>query len=434
MTRYQNKKISIDNYVNLPKKIFSKSFPEGDVHIAKENPSWILTSTLETEILEQLMNKQTIRESAIKVYETGKHNLEEVEDSTKSLLEKLEAFGFYEGHTVQNNENLALHLYLTTGCNLSCKHCYKDAGKKREKELTTKEIKSLIDDFSTQGKTQVVLSGGEPLTRTDFFEIAGYIKSKGHQVNLVTNGTLIKDIETAKKITGVVDFLQISLDGCTPEKNDYYRGKGTYEKIINAINQFEGLDFEVNIGMVVSEVNYEDIKNNLSTLLNDKIKHKKIKINVSGLMDYGRGQYCKKEGKSHDYVEKLFQEATKLGIKQKQWRLPNTKAFDCGYARSITVDANGDIYHCPVANEHLKAGLNIRTTPMSEIMCYFKAKNSEVSVELMEGCTDCELEYLCGGGCRLENKLQRGSLLNPKCSPERKERVYKELIKLRLDA
>ncbi len=424
------KTIFLDDVINLPKQIFLKKFPEGDLHIAKENPSWILTSSLETEILNELKNKKTIREATHFLYNTKKYEPNLLENSTRSLLEKIEEYGFYKGSTVFDDGKLALHLYLTTDCNLSCIHCYKDAGKKKENELSFNEIKKLIDDFSVQGNSQIVLSGGEVLTRTDFFEIAEHIKSKGHQVNVVTNGTLIRDKETAIKLTKTVDFLQISLDGATKEINDYYRGKGTYEKIIKAINLFCNTDFLVNIGMVVSKVNYKDIKENLVYLLNDKIKHNKIKLNVSGLMDYGRGQFCKTH-QGTDYVEKIFEIASKLGIKQKKWRLPNTKAFDCGYARSITVDSNGDAYYCPVANGVLRSGLNIRTSSMEEIMSHFREKNKEISVENIEECNDCELEYLCGGGCRLENQVQRNSLLKPECDSERKERIYKELIKLR---
>jgi radical SAM protein with 4Fe4S-binding SPASM domain len=421
----------LDEIVAVPEQVIKKSFVEGDLHITKNNPSWILTSALESSILGQLRNKKTIREAAKIAHNQYPVTIAEVESSTRSLLTKINEFGFYEGATIPDDNKLAMHLYLTNACNLKCRHCYKDAGVKKENELTLDEIKRIVDVFSSQGESQIVLSGGEVLLRKDFFDIANYIKFKGHKVNVVTNGTMITNREIAEKLVASVDFLQISLDGASKETNDFYRGKGTFEKILNAVNLFVGIDFVINIGMVVSEINYEDIKNNLADLVHSKIKHDKIKLNISGLMGYGRGQNCNPHD-GNDYVQKIFEIATSINIAQKPWRLPNTKAFDCGYARSITIDSNGDIYYCPVANQDLDTGMNIRETPFHEIMLHFKDINKSISVESIPGCCDCELEYLCAGGCRLENKLKRGDLLIPECNIEKKDIIYKELIKSRI--
>lgn len=82
----------------------------------------------------------------------------------------------------------------------------------------------LIDDFSEQGPSNVVLSGGEPLYKPDFFEILKHIKRYGHRISVVSNGLLIGSRDTAIRLTELVDFLQISLDGATAEFNDFYRG------------------------------------------------------------------------------------------------------------------------------------------------------------------------------------------------------------------
>ncbi|MEM3640898.1 MAG: radical SAM protein, partial [Candidatus Bathyarchaeia archaeon] len=65
----------------------------------------------------------------------------------------------------------------TYQCNLKCKHCYEDAGGRKRQELTTKEAEQVIDILSKVagvGLPALSFSGGEPLARRDFFELAAY--------------------------------------------------------------------------------------------------------------------------------------------------------------------------------------------------------------------------------------------------------------------
>ena len=79
---------------------------------------------------------------------------------------------------------------LTYRCNLKCPYCYitQDPAKK---ELTTQEVKNIIDETVAAGCLWLLLTGGEPLLRKDFLEIYTYAKKKGLIISLFTNGTLI---------------------------------------------------------------------------------------------------------------------------------------------------------------------------------------------------------------------------------------------------
>jgi MoaA/NifB/PqqE/SkfB family radical SAM enzyme len=82
----------------------------------------------------------------------------------------------------------------TYKCNLRCKHCYEDAGVKKRVELSTDETKQVLDMLSKlmgTGLPALSFSGGEPLAREDFFEIAAYAKKRIGYVRLASNGTLI---------------------------------------------------------------------------------------------------------------------------------------------------------------------------------------------------------------------------------------------------
>jgi len=116
---------------------------------------------------------------------------------------------------------------LTYQCNLRCKHCYEDAGAKKRAELSTAEAKQVLDVLAKLvgiGLPALSFSGGEPLARKDFFELAAYAKRRVGYVSIASNGTLITK-ENAKRIKDVgIDYIEISIDGATAEVHDAFRG------------------------------------------------------------------------------------------------------------------------------------------------------------------------------------------------------------------
>jgi len=141
----------------------------------------------------------------------------------------------------------------TRTCNLKCIHCYMDSdAQKYEGELTTEEARRFIDDLAEFKVPVLLFSGGEPLIRPDFFELAEYTVSKGIRCTLSTNGTLITP-EVAQRIKDIgIGYVGISLDGLE-EVNDKFRGrrgafKATMEGIQNcvSVNQRVGLRFTIN--------------------------------------------------------------------------------------------------------------------------------------------------------------------------------------------
>src|SRR4030042_3841122 len=80
----------------------------------------------------------------------------------------------------------------TRQCNLSCVHCYASASNhKSSGERDTGTGRMFIHDLAEFGVPVVLFSGGEPLLRKDFFELADYACQQGLRIALSTNGTLI---------------------------------------------------------------------------------------------------------------------------------------------------------------------------------------------------------------------------------------------------
>ena len=75
---------------------------------------------------------------------------------------------------------------LTYRCNERCVHCYLDHDDRGE--MTTAEIKGILDQLAEAGVFFLTLSGGEPFMRKDFFEIVGHARSLLFNVKVKTNG------------------------------------------------------------------------------------------------------------------------------------------------------------------------------------------------------------------------------------------------------
>lgn len=150
----------------------------------------------------------------------------------------------------------------TRTCNLKCRHCYMSSdAKKYSNELTTAEAKKFIDDLADFNVPVLLFSGGEPLIRPDFFELADYAAKKGVRPTLSTNGTLITP-QVAQKIKDIgVGYVGISLDGLR-EVNDKFRGKeGAFEAAMNGIKNCVAVNQRVGLRFTINHHNIQELEN-----------------------------------------------------------------------------------------------------------------------------------------------------------------------------
>ena len=117
------------------------------------------------------------------------------------------------------NIPLSVQVDLTYRCNERCVHCYLDHDD--HGEMSTAEIKHLLDQMAEAGVFILTLSGGEIFLRKDFFEILEYAR---HQlmfcVKLKTNAIMIREPEAARIRDLGVESIQISIYSHRPEVHD----------------------------------------------------------------------------------------------------------------------------------------------------------------------------------------------------------------------
>lgn len=146
---------------------------------------------------------------------------------------------------------------LTRSCNLLCDHCRASAsGINGSGELTTEECYRVIDEIKAVANPIMILTGGEPLIRSDFFEIAAYAAKVGLRVVVGSNGTLLSG-EMARRLKDIpVARVSVSLDFPNAAEQDKFRGKeGAFREAMDGVRNLRHAGIEVQINSTITKLN-----------------------------------------------------------------------------------------------------------------------------------------------------------------------------------
>ncbi|MFQ5873029.1 MAG: radical SAM protein [Dehalococcoidia bacterium] len=145
---------------------------------------------------------------------------------------------------------------VTSGCNLACAHCYLDAGRRNEGELTTSEGLDLVGQMAEVGTEMLILTGGEPLLRRDIFDLAKCASRKGIAVVMGSNGTLITEKVAHRLADSGVMSVGISLDSVDSADHDSFRGlPGAWAKAVKGIEMCQAVGVRVLLQTTVTSWN-----------------------------------------------------------------------------------------------------------------------------------------------------------------------------------
>lgn len=229
---------------------------------------------------------------------------------------------------------------ITNRCNLKCEYCCVDSGSSTGKTdiLSTGDVKRAIDNVLKLNPLNLVISGGEPLIREDFYDILEYIKEVySGKVILCTNATLIKE-KDIKKLAKNVYAAEISLDGYDEKSCSQIRGKGVFAKVINNVKLLKenGMKY-ISLSMVAGEFNEDWVGPFLE--LNKKLG---TRATVRNFSRSGRG--------AHTYHKYLSDDFAMHYYKMSDFDDMNTFRTNYCWAGSsqLFVNYDGNIYLCPL--------------------------------------------------------------------------------------
>jgi len=158
---------------------------------------------------------------------------------------------------LQMNIPLSVQLDLTYRCNERCIHCYLDHHD--HGEMTTAEIKDLLDQMADAGVFYLTISGGEILMRRDFFDILEYARLRTFCIKLKTNGILIRKQEADRIKALGVESVQISIYSHVPEVHDAItKLPGSLKQSLEAIRRLRAHGIHVIMANVLMVQNVHD--------------------------------------------------------------------------------------------------------------------------------------------------------------------------------
>ena len=304
------------------------------------------------------------------------------------------------------NSPICLTWEWTYACDLQCVHCLSSSGRRDPDELSTEQMKAVVDQLAEMQVFYVNIGGGEPMLRPDFFEIVEYCVEKGVGVKFSTNGGRIT-AETAKRLASMnyVD-IQISLDGVDEVTNDAVRGEGTYARVRTAMNHLRDADFgQFKLSVVMTRENVEQV-DAYEALANEY----GAELRLTRFRPSGRGIDT-----WHDLHPTQAQQ-----VELYHWLLARPQVLTgdsffhlsalgeplpglnlCGAGRVVClIDPVGDVFACPfVLHDEFKAGSIHGEGGFRAVW-----QTSDLFTSLREpsnpgACGSCGSFDACGGGC-----------------------------------
>jgi radical SAM protein with 4Fe4S-binding SPASM domain len=300
---------------------------------------------------------------------------------------------------------------ITLRCPLKCSHCYVKAGENETAGvLTTDEALAVIDQIRDVGTPIVVLSGGEPLMRTDLCTIARYGTERGLRMVMGTSGYFL-DRSMAERLRDAgIRAVAVSIDSADPAVHDSFRGvSGAWEKAVQGVRNCRDEGIGVQINTTVMRPSAGDVQS-------------VVELGKGlGVMDYqvffpvptGRAQDSGPLD-PQEYEEVIRQVLLKYrdtSVNLRPTCAPQFQriAADLGIGnpawgrgciagiRYCRIYADGDVTPCPYLP--VSAG-NVRKTPFSEIWYHSPVFSALRDPDLLTGkCGRCEYKIICGG-CR----------------------------------
>jgi len=130
----------------------------------------------------------------------------------------------------------------TLRCNFSCIHCGSDCRHESiVSDMPKEDFLKVLSDLRPHlnpNKTMIVLTGGEPLMRSDLEECGEAMYNMGYPWGFVTNGWGLTQHRLNSLLDNGLRSVTISLDGYSEESHEWFRGKkGSWLKALNAISR-----------------------------------------------------------------------------------------------------------------------------------------------------------------------------------------------------
>lgn len=295
------------------------------------------------------------------------------------------------------NIPLNVQLDLTYRCNERCVHCYLDHHD--HGEMTTSEIKSLLNDLADAGVFILTLSGGEIFLRKDFFEVVEHARGQAFCVKLKTNAVLIGEREAARLRDLAIENIQVSIYSHRPEVHDGITLlPGSLKRSLSAIRFLKAQGLNVTIANVLMAQNLADYSG-VQALAKELGVEFTVDPTITPMMDGNRSTVSL--GMDQNALRDLFRDPALVGNVAEFCAIPteagedDLEATPCSAGHTACyVSPYGDVFPC--VQFPLPTG-NVRRERFVDIWRHSREMNEVRSIRLKDltTCSSCTHASSC---------------------------------------
>lgn len=141
---------------------------------------------------------------------------------------------------------------LTPLCNLDCKMCYVHLNKEQMRGaalLTTEQWKDIMQQAIDAGMMYARLTGGECLTYPGFRELYLFLREKGIETVILSNGILMDEQMRRFLKENPPATIQVTLYGASEEAYERVTGHRHFNRVVENIRRLRDMDFPLSIAV-----------------------------------------------------------------------------------------------------------------------------------------------------------------------------------------
>lgn len=326
---------------------------------------------------------------------------------------------------------LMFYYEVTRACDLVCRHCRASAQScAQPDELSTEESRKLLRQIASfDRKPVVVMTGGDPLKRSDIFDLISYARSLELEVALTPSATPLATQEALQRAKDAgVRRLGISLDGPDAETHDSFRGwSGSFDRTLEMLVDAEDIGLPVQINTSLTQRNFHLI-DEMAELLGatgvsmwsvfflvpvgrgvaeQRITPEQYEEAFERLWYHSQRQpYAVKTTEAHHYRRWVLQHVKQQQSEKKRMALgaDTGPARDVGHRAPLGVRDGNGIMFVGYNGEIYPAGflpVQCGKFPLDSVVETYRYHSDFVSLRDPDGfegkCGVCEFRKVCGG-------------------------------------
>lgn len=316
----------------------------------------------------------------------------------------------------------SIAIEVTAHCQQKCAYCYnpwrEDNGSGMEAG-GAKKLHARVDKvLSRLDVDHVTITGGEPFTRRDIFELLDLVKSKGVGIQLISNGGLIDDALAARLAPYGVWSVQVTLDGPSAELHDeQVGGEGHFDRTIAGIGALRRAGVRVIGCVVVTRKNARHVGEIVTVFRDLGVRH--VALSRFSPAGYAARHVAELLPSREDLLV-AFRQAIPLAETTGDARMRFTSTMPvppcaveteelaplefgtCSIgtaAQEFALGPDGRLRHCTLHGGGLGAAKDVLDPDVDPAALVAGAEGREYKRQLPEFCVGCIHAATCGGGC-----------------------------------